>query len=129
MKKLWMIAAVVCGGMFSGCSADATASHETIAQQGAKLIEQVVPMLDGIKDDATVKALVDKVRPIASKLTDLDGAKKLLGEPTAEVRAKVGEILKGPLAKLNGAVSGLALKPEQLAAVRAAIEPLLGLGK
>lgn len=82
----------------SGCGK----THESLAEDQMKVMEDVVATLKTVKDEATAKAAAEKLKTLKAKGDELEKQMKELGEPPAELKTKYDEKAKKVAGELVG---------------------------
>ena len=93
-------ALLVAAFCLAGC--DSKPTHESVTQEGIDKTEEMVEVLKSIKDEASAKAARPKMEQIKKDMEELKKKANALGEPPADVKAKLQEKHKPEMEKLFG---------------------------
>ncbi len=76
-----------------GCGASGN-PHENLANRGMAIMDQTVATFASIKDEASAKAAMPKLEKFGEQMKALAEEGRKLGEPSAELKAKIEAMTK-----------------------------------
>jgi len=119
MKRLTIAALLVSVAMATGCGAD---THDSLATDQQKAMQEFVTTLDGVKDAATARSAKSKLQDIVARMDDINKREAKLPPPTeAETKAlieKHGKDLEATMMKFQGAMMRIMMDPAIQAELR-----------
>lgn len=128
MKRLSVLALVVCVAITAACGGD---THEKLAGQQQKLMEDFVAVLERIKDAETARAEKPALKSIVERMKDLNARESKLPPPTeAETKALMdtyGKAMESTMMKFQAGMMKIMFNP----AIQAELKDvdLQGVGK
>ncbi len=121
-KPFMQLLLVGCIAMLAGCQAN---THESLAKQQVKAMEEFADILDSVKDKRTATVAAPKLKRIAKRMKKIKERAEKLPPPTPEQAQKIAQTHLQSMKRMNSLMTfpmRMMNQPEAMAILEEALE-------